>query len=693
MKPDHLSYRRAATVSLVGLAVQFAITLTFGLYGYYKESHAAVTAALFSAVGLLVWVTLAILFDQQRRERVEAIEAESLASEAASSVFESGEDDLRVAARRLETVNKIGLPVVSAVVGLLLVAVGFQRFAGGSEVAEQAILNPMPADTVGLFVGLSIAFIGFIFGRYTSGMAKQDVWHNLRAGAAFAAGSSVLGLALAVAQFIRLAEPDVVLRLLPVVFPVAAIALGGEIFLNILLNLYRPRKRGEQPRVAFESRVLAFVAAPDRIADTISEAINYQFGFNVTGSWFYQLLSRAMLVLLAFGLLVIWGLTSLTVVEPHQRAMVLRFGSIVRSDIGPGLHLKMPWPIDRVVIPELEITNEDGTREIVRTAAGLRRLQLGTAPPRSGETPILWTETHTDNERFQLVQSGDRSGGGANDTNDLALMAVEVPLQYAVVDVEKYDRLGPPNLRDQLLEAVGRREVMLYLSQRTVADLLGEDRAEISRDLRARIASAFAQMNPHESGEPIGAGIEIVFVGVEGVHPPQDTAASFEDVVNAQQNREGLLEVSRAEAIERLTQIVGSVDLADRISAEIERWDDLKAEGASETEIAEQALRIEALIEDAGGEAAATLAYARADRWTSLMSARAASALYTGQLAGYVANPSLYAASIRFDAIAEAMSGARVYLTSDEQAYLRMRYELQDRETQVDVFDAGSDFD
>jgi Cation/multidrug efflux pump len=107
--------------------------------------------------------------------------------------------------------------------------------------------------------------------------------------------------------------------------PIFTIIIGAETLLNVVLDVYRPRKPGEDPRPGFDSRLLGLLAAPDRIAENIGEALNYQFGVEVSRTWFYLLLKRWWPGLIAVALLVAWGMTSLVVVEPHQRAMVLTF--------------------------------------------------------------------------------------------------------------------------------------------------------------------------------------------------------------------------------------------------------------------------------------------------------------------------------------------------------------------------------
>ena len=676
MKADYSSYKRASNRSLIGLALQLAMGLALLLYGLYSRDHAGLTAAAFVLAGVLPWLSLAIVFDQHRRERIEAAEADAFAASdaASSSVFERGAQDLRVAAKRLKSMHKVFLPAISLLTGAILVVIGVWRFSTGRGLVDPAdFAAPTQYRGWALGIGLGVAFVGFLLARYASGMARQKVWANLRAGAAFAVGAALMGLALAAGHFIDVAGPDVVLRYLQVAFPVAMVVLGAEVFLNFVLDLYRPRKAGEYPRPAFDSRVLGFVAAPDRIAKSIGEAINYQFGYDVSESWFYRLLSRSLWKLVALGLVVMWGMSSLVVVQPHQRGMLLRFGRYER-ELEPGLNFKLPWPIDTVELPAYTRRNERGRVEVVgRTSSGVRTLNLGT-PPVTLDRAILWTNEHAQQEIFTLVRPGrTRPGEAAGEaTGDLAMVAIEVPLHYAVRDVEAYERLAPPEFRDDLLTAVAQRELWQYASTLTVNDVLAERRAEMAVELRKRIEAAFAALNPKGNGEPV---VEVLFVGVQGVHPPGDTALQFEQVVGAEQLFRAKLARARSEAVQALNAVVGSVELAEEIVRELAVLESMPAgdDGAR----AEQQLKIRGLIEEAGGKAASLLVEASAERWAKHMGERSRLASYRGQVAAYEAAPAIYRASLYLDALRGAMADARVYITPAIED-LRVRMELEE---------------
>ncbi|MCL6271980.1 protease modulator HflC [Sansalvadorimonas sp. 2012CJ34-2] len=59
--------------------------------------------------------------------------------------------------------------------------------------------------------------------------------------------------------------------------------------------------------------------------------------------------SKAMSVVIALGLIILLAANSLFIVSERERGVQLRFGQIVKADLKPGLHVKIPF-VDRVRI-------------------------------------------------------------------------------------------------------------------------------------------------------------------------------------------------------------------------------------------------------------------------------------------------------------------------------------------------------
>jgi len=694
MRGDFHKYGRAAGLCVLGAVLQTLMAAAMLVYAALALDTTATSIAIFMGFGVPAWIVLAIVFDQQRRAKLEELEAQTVAADrVGSSAFEATPEEFKVAARRLASMERWLLPIMGILLGGSMLALGIWRTPAQWTFVTSPETAPITSRHIGwgLGLGLFVAFVGFIFARYISGLAKQDEWKNLRAGSAFAVGGAVLSLALAVGHFVDYLGPDTVLRWVNPISWMFIGVIGAEFLLNFLLDLYRPRKAGESRRPAFDSRLLGFLAAPDRIAKSISDAVNYQLGFDFTSGWLYQLLTRAFWPLVITGVVVTWGLSSMAVLQPHQKGTILRFGEPVRENIGPGLHYKMPWPIETVYVPEYIERDTKTGRMKVRdlTATGVRTLELGTSAPATDE-PLMWTNDHIGVEVFQLVQSGSGAPvvGGVT---DLSMVSIEVPLRYSVDDVAKFDRLAPADTRDDLLRSVAKREVTLFFQTVNLEQVLGKPvngvgRTELSDQLRDRINKAFAAMNPGTDGKPQGAGVKILSCAIVGAHPPKDkeVAQSYEKVIDAQQRFKARLDAAEADRIESLTKAAGSVENARTLVSMIE-----KATNASEQDKPGLQAVLDAQMDKSGGYAAQALASARAKRWERHMSARGLAARHAGRIAVWQAAPKLFHASEYFASLSAAMADSRVYIVSDGVRDPRIDLDLMDVMVGADVFRPG----
>lgn len=674
MRSDEVAFKRATGVSLIGFGLHTVLTLALLLYSIFAEDRSGMTAFTAAIVGVPIWLSMALLFHQHRLERIESAQADAFAASSAAeaSVFDETSDDLRTAARRLSWMHRLLMPSISLLVGFLYIAGGVWRFSiARDDLAPDSFHAATRLSGWAVAIGLAIAVVGFVFARFVAGMAKQEVWANLRAGSGAIVGLSLVGLALAVshgAEFVGVHQP---LRYYQTVIAVAMVLLGAEIVLNFVLNIYRPRRAGEIPRPAFDSRVLSFVAAPDRIATSISDAINYQFGSDVASTWFYRLLSRTLPRLLFLAIIMFWGLTAFRVVDPSHKALVLRFGAHP-VEVSSGLVIKAPWPISTVESFPAERVN---------------KITAGT-PEATGGGPILWTTKHTTgDDRFLLVQPTP-GAIGSHSPGDLSLMACEVPVYYVVENLEKYmnvasdwiDHADLNAVRDEVLQAVATSEVMRYLSTLNVEELLGANREAINAELLRRI--------DHRFNDPAGldAGVRILFAGIVSVQPPRNeqVAASFEGVVSADIRKAKALESAQTEAIKSLAEIAGSVAQAQMIVTELRARDQM----TDADEILAADHRIETLLDAAGGEAAVTLLQARADRWHGLMRYRADAEQQESRIAMYRAAPKVYLAKMYFDALLEAAKDTRLYITTTDDPDIQ--FDLTEIQANIDAFDIKS---
>jgi regulator of protease activity HflC (stomatin/prohibitin superfamily) len=701
------AYARASRTSLLGLALQVVLGLALLIYAFLAKDRTAFSGATFVLLMGIPWIVLAMLFDQHRRERLEAMEEQAILSAGQNaSAFGDAAQELRVAHKRLAWMHRVLVPAISLILALALGGAGAAFFTFHKKYVDENFVQTHFGWALAL--GVILGVVGFIFARFIAGMSKVPHWSNLRGGAGSAVAASLVGVGLGVAHFAAYFNADLPARYLHLVYPSAMVLIGVEIILNILLGLYRPRSAGEMPRPALDSRLLSFIATPDRLAKSIGEALNYQFGFNVTDSWFYQLVARWLGVLACVGLVVVWLMTSLAIVQPNEQGMILRFGKPRTDTLQPGLYVKAPWPID--VLETIDATT-------------VRSVQLASEPPKVTRS-ILWTNDHGVTETFFAVQPSDAAGPAAESimsglgpaapadaasglpagtpgaarteatARDLALVAAEVPLYYVVSDYAEFRNLVAPEHRDQFLRAIGRRELVEFLATQSVDGVLGERRAEIGRQIADRINKRLAQLNGGK-----GAGVSVRYVALVGVHPPRETAGMFESVVQARQTRMTNLQAARTFADSELIKVAGSVETAQKIVGLLEQFQtageqarNQAAGPAGAQEAAKKAADLEhraAEILLAGkGTAADLLTEASAARWVRHMDARIPAERFASRLALFNASPKVYRAQIYFDTLKEVLGKSRVFIIADDENKVEIRLNAEDSNLSNQLFDA-----
>jgi regulator of protease activity HflC (stomatin/prohibitin superfamily) len=665
MRIDHHAYQRATRVAALGFFLQAAVGVGLVLFALIGPgaAHADTTllhAALYVLLGTIAWLTLIVVFNQHKLERLEALEEDELAGAGAESAFERSADDLRVAARRLQLMHRWLVPAASLAIaaGYGLLAWWMLRRLGDAELDFR--LTEAKGWAVAICLGISA--VAFLFSRFVAGMAKQPVWQNLRGGAAHMVGISLVTLAVAVGIGFRFFENEKVIHLIAYAIPILMIVLAGEIVLNFILHIYRPRVAGEVPRPSFDSKLLSLFAAPDNLVRTINEAVNYQFGFDVTSSWGYRLLIRSVAWLLALGAVVAVALDMIVIVEPDEQAVKLSRGRVVGAEPhGPGVMLKLPWPFQTAErhsvarVRELHLTGRqvDALVRALQQPAGARSeladvqlftQELGRKYDRPLDPIIVRSSAVDPTVRQRAGIAADGDGPGDRITDDLALLDAEIMLQYRIradgglleyLDFsDAVPRRGTRSVRDHALATIAWREVTQEFARFRVDEILGPRREELVANLRERIQGALDRQR---------TGVEVVAVSLPLVRPSGEAAAQYEEVSRSYHARGEMEIAARQQITSGLTQLVGDAALIEPVLAAITEFKAMEeTRGPADEESIALRRAAEDLVMRGGGMAAQTIAEAERDRWVNLMSTRAEAVRLESQRQTYDAAPGLY---------------------------------------------------
>ena len=194
-------------------------------------------------------------------------------------------------------------------------------------------------------------------------------------------------------------------------------------------------------------------------------------------------------------------------IEPEEVGVVLRFGKYVRTS-EPGLNFKIPFveQMERVPV-QRQLKQEFGFRT---TAAGIRTEYAGQQQALADESVML--------------------------TGDLNVAVVEWIVQYRVDDPYEY-LFKVRNLEDTfraMNEAVMRETV----GDRTVTEVVTVGRQEIEATVEDRLQTLTEQYQ---------MGIAIDQVVLQDVNPPDPVKPSWDEVSQAQQQRDRLINEALAE--------------------------------------------------------------------------------------------------------------------------------------------------
>lgn len=178
--------------------------------------------------------------------------------------------------------------------------------------------------------------------------------------------------------------------------------------------------------------------------------------------------------------------SSFVLIAEQERGVVLRFGQFARM-MEPGPHLKMPWPIERVV-----------------------KVQATQIKTFSDNVPVL--------------------------TSDENIVQVEINVQYRISNPQQY--LFGTRDADAVLTQAALSAVRELVGRSTLDNVLGS---------RNAIAVA-ARTNLQRSLDAYRTGIVVTELNLPNARPPEEVKPAFDDVNSAQQDKDRVISEARAYA-------------------------------------------------------------------------------------------------------------------------------------------------
>jgi membrane protease subunit HflK len=221
--------------------------------------------------------------------------------------------------------------------------------------------------------------------------------------------------------------------------------------------------------------------------------------------WLYILLG-------ALGLWVLF--TSFYRVDAQERGVVMRFGKYV-STTGPGMHFKLPAPIDTVVKPKVEQVST---------------IDIGSA----------------DGSAENLMLTGDQN-----------IIDIAYAVRWKIKDPEQFlFQFAEP---EETIREVGEAAMRAEIARASLNAAIGPQRAQIAEQVRIRM---------QELLDSYRTGVDVLGVDIKQADPPAAVDAAFKDVSAAQQNAQQYLNQARAYSQQLIAQAQGEAAAFDAVYAQ-----------------------------------------------------------------------------------------------------------------------------
>ena len=224
------------------------------------------------------------------------------------------------------------------------------------------------------------------------------------------------------------------------------------------------------------------------------------------------------------GLILLWLASGFFTVQSGEIGLRLRFARIIEADLGPGLHYRLPWPIEahRIVETDRTRTAELGFRSqadesLTTHALARERLTVGgpsNPVPEAIKARAAWFQREVlEGESFLL-------------TGDANLIDLRSTVQYQVKDPVAYvTNLADP---EALVRNVVRAALRSVVATERIDALLTSARGEVETRLHESVQARLDALN---------AGIALVAVRLLYVHVPLDAHDAERDVASAQEDK------------------------------------------------------------------------------------------------------------------------------------------------------------
>jgi len=265
---------------------------------------------------------------------------------------------------------------------------------------------------------------------------------------------------------------------------------------------------------------------------------------------------QKVILSLLTGILIIFALTGIYIVNPGEQAVIRRFGAVLEKSIYEGIHYRLHYPIDQV--QKVNISE-------------VRRADVGINLPEhmhTNDTP----------SNVQLL------------TGDENIIRSEAIVHYKVIDATKF--LYNVNSNDEILVRNSIEAALVeVISSMPVDDILSTQKVQAQGSIMKKAQSVLDKYD---------AGIQLTAFNIQSIVPPDTVANAFKDVTAAKEDKEkeinqakgyynSLIPEARGKANDKITQAEAyKIEVINNAKGEAQKFEAMLLEYQKNSQIYSQ---------------------------------------------------------------------------------------------------------
>ena len=231
-------------------------------------------------------------------------------------------------------------------------------------------------------------------------------------------------------------------------------------------------------------------------------------GISMRSLWSVKYIRQIAPTVVLLSGIFLWLSTCVVQVDSYQQAAVYRIGVLQSKMLGPGIHLRLPYPFDKVEIYD--------TESIQKTTIGYRSEE---------NTDNIWTGGHGEGEHKLLLGSGDE------------LVSINLRLEYKISDLKKY--LKTSSMPEAQMEALAYELVTDQTIATDLNSFMSTDREKFSENFKKELSKKMKEKE---------LGLEVVSVVLESIHPPVEIASVYQELISAEISAQKFLRYAEGNA-------------------------------------------------------------------------------------------------------------------------------------------------